>query len=195
METDKKLNITENHLMVLMLFTNGYSKEYYIREVYNNLNIGVRTAKRILDGLERKGILTSNIKGNIRVFRTQKNQIARDYFTLTEQYKKILFLQKNSLIAQIVEKITPFIDGIGILFGSYVKGNADEESDLDICIVGECNRSELQKISKIYNISINIFHYSYKLFDKDIFKDHLLKEVIQNHIIITQPDQFIMRIL
>jgi len=195
METDKKLNITENHLMVLKLFTNGYSKEYYIREVYNNLNISVRTAKRILDGLERKGILTSNIKGNIRVFRIQKNQIARDYFTLTEQYKKILFLQKNFLIAQIVEKITPFIDGIGILFGSYVKGNADEESDLDICIVGECNRSELQKNSKIYNISINIFHYSFKLFEKDIFNDHLLKEVIQNHIIITQPDQFIMRIL
>lgn len=190
-----ELHITENHLKILTLFTHGYFNEYYIREVYSKVNIGLQTAQRILDDLEKKGILSSHVKGKIRNFKLKNNQIAREFIILTEQYKKILFLQNNSLIAQIVEKITTFIDGIGILFGSYVKGNADEESDLDICIVGECNRSELQKNSKIYNISINIFNYSYKHFEKDIFNDHLLKEVIQNHIIITQPDQFIMRIL
>lgn len=194
-DNNMELHITENYLKVLALFTKGYQREYYIREVYKKIDIGLQTVQRILDDLEKKGILTSKIKGKIRVFALQDNQNSKDYLILTEQYKKIVFLQNYSLISQIVEKITPFVDGIGLLFGSYVKGNADEESDLDICVIGECNRSEIQKISRIYNISTNIFHYSYELFEKDKLKDHLLKEVIQNHIIITQPDQFIERIL
>ena len=194
-DNSMKLHITENYLKVLALFTKGYQREYYIREVYKKIDIGLQTVQRILDDLEKKGILTSKIKGKIRVFALQDNQNSKDYLILTEQYKKIVFLQNYSLISQIVEKITPFVDGIGLLFGSYVKGNADEESDLDICVIGECNRSEIQKISRIYNISTNIFHYSYELFEKHKLKDHLLKEVIQNHIIITQPDQFIERIL
>lgn len=194
-DNSMKLHITENHLKVLTLFTNGYKAEYYIREVYKKIDIGLQTVQRILDDLEKKGILTSKIKGKIRVFSLQDNQNSKDYLILTEQYKKIAFLQNYSLISQIVEKITPLVDGISLLFGSYAKGNANEDSDLDICVIGECNKSEIEKISSIYNISTNIFHYSYELFEKDKLKDHLLKEVIQNHIIITQPDQFIMRIL
>lgn len=195
METTLRLNITENHLIVLSLFTNGYFKEYYIREVYNTLNIGVRTAKRILDDLERKGILTSNIKGNIRVFTLQKNQLARDYLTLTEQYKKIIFLQNNLLIKEIVEKITPHIKGISLIFGSYAKEEQDEESDLDLCIIGEFNKTEILKVSKIYNISLNIKNFSISTFEEKKYDDFLLKEIIQNHVVITQPDQFIERIL
>lgn len=195
METALRLNITENHLIVLSLFTNGYFKEYYIREVYNTLNIGVRTAKRILDDLERKGILTSNIKGNIRVFTLQKNQLAHDYLTLTEQYKKIIFLQNNLLIKEIVEKITPHIKGISLIFGSYAKEEQDEESDLDLCIIGEFNKTEILKVSKIYNISLNIKNFSISTFEEKKYDDFLLKEIIQNHVVITQPDQFIERIL
>jgi len=195
METNIKLNITENHLMVLSLFTDGYYKEYYIREVYNTLNIGVRTAKRILDDLEQKGILTSNIKGNIRVFTIQNNQLARDYLTLTEQYKKIIFLQNNLLIKEIIEKITPHIKGISLIFGSYAKEEQDEESDLDLCIIGKFNKTEIFKVSKTYNISLNIKNYSLSTFEEKKDDDFLLKEIIQNHVIITQPDQFIERIL
>lgn len=190
-----ELHITENHLKILTLFTNGYLHEYYIREVYNKLNLGLQTAQRILDDLEEKGILSSEIKGNIRIFRLQNNQIARDYITLTEQYKKIIFLGNYPLISQVVEKIIPFVNGISIVFGSYAKKNAHEDSDLDICVIGECKKSEINNISRRYNISTSIFQYSYEIFEKEYLKDHLLKEVIQDHIIITQPDQFVRWIL
>ncbi|MCX6710529.1 MAG: hypothetical protein NTZ02_00385 [Candidatus Woesearchaeota archaeon] len=46
-----KLNITENHLQALSLFTNGFEREYYIREVGKLLRISPRTAQLILEDL------------------------------------------------------------------------------------------------------------------------------------------------
>ena len=194
-DNDMELHITENHLKVLALFTKGYRAEYYIREVYKKIDIGLQTTQRILDDFEYKGILISRTKGKIRVFALQDNQNSKDYLILTEQYKKIIFLQNNLLIKEIVEKITPHIKGISLIFGSYAKEEQDEESDLDLCIIGEFNKTEIFKVSKTYNISLNIKNYSLSTFEEKKYDDFLLKEIIQNHVIITQPDQFIERVL
>ncbi len=194
-DNNMELHITENHLKVLALFTKGYQREYYIREVYKNISIGLQTAQRVLDDLEHKGILISRTKGKIRVFALQDNQDSKDYLILTEQYKKIIFLQNNLLIKEIVEKITPHIKGISLIFGSYSKEEQDKESDLDLCIIGEFNKTEIFRVSKTYNISLNIKNYSISTFEEKKDDDFLLKEIIQNHVIITQPDQFIERIL
>ena len=40
-----KINITENGLQIISLFTNGFDREYYIREVEKLLKISSRTAQ------------------------------------------------------------------------------------------------------------------------------------------------------
>lgn len=187
----EKINITENHMGVLSLFTNGFDKEYYIREVQKMLVISPRTSQLILDDLENKGILESKIKGKIRSYKLKRNSLSQRYIIFAEQYKTIAFLEKKLFVKEIIEKISPFIDGIGLIFGSYAKGTANKDSDLDIFVVGSYNNKEVNKISKIYGIDISVKCYSLKIFEKNFNKDALIREVLKNHIIFLNTEQFI----
>lgn len=186
----EKLNITENHLHVLSLFTNGFGKEYYIREVQKILKISPRTAQLILDDLEKKTVLESKTKGKIRAYKIKKSETAVDYMVFVEQYKKLAFLGEKQMVKEIVTKIIPFISGIGLIFGSYAKGTEKKDSDLDIFIAGNCDRSSIKKTSELYGIEISVKAYPMKIFEKEIRNDILIKEVLANHIIFLNAEYF-----
>ncbi len=190
----KKINITENTLQVLSLFTYDFNREYYIREVQRLLKISPRTAQLILENLEDKGVIESKIRGKIRTFKLNPSEFTKRYLIFAEQYKTLTFLEKKLLIKEIIEKISPQINGIGVIFGSYVKGLERENSDLDIFIAGSYNQKEIEKISKNWNIEINIKCYPIKNFEKNINKDIFLKEILKDHIIFCNAEKFIQTI-
>lgn len=190
-----KLNITENHLQVLSLFTDGFDREYYIREVEKLLKISPRTAQLILDDLEKRGILESKTKGKIRAYRLNINGLSQKYIVFVEQYKTMAFLGKNLMIKEIIEKISPFIKGIGVIFGSYAKGTEKRDSDLDIFIAGEYNEEEIKKVSETYGIEISVKCYPLKTFEKNLSNDALLKEILKSHVVFLNSEQFITAVL
>lgn len=187
----EKLRITENALQALSLFTNDFSREYYIREVERLLKISPRTAQLILENLEDKGIIESKTKGKIKAYKINPSEFTKRYLVLVEQYKAIAFLEKRLLIKEIIEKITPHIKGIAIIFGSYVKGLEKEGSDLDIFVAGDYNQDEIKKVSKNLGIEISIKCYPLKTFEKNLTKDILLKEVLKNHVVFVNAERFI----
>ena len=190
-----KLNITENHLQVLSLFTNGFEREYYIREVEKLLKISPRTAQLILVDLESKGILESKTKGKIRAYILKRNKLSQRYITFVEQYKAISFLIKNLLVKEIIEKINPFIKGIGVIFGSYAKGIANNDSDLDIFVAGTYDNEEIKKTSQTYGIEIGVKCYPLKIFEKNLANDILIKEILKNHVIFLGAEKFVRMVL
>lgn len=190
-----KLKITENHLQAISLFTDGFDRDYYIREVEKLLKISPRTSQLILEDLEDKGILESKSKGKIKSYKLKVNEISKKYLMLVEQYKSIAFMEKNSLVKEVIEKITPYIAGIGIIFGSYAKGTADKLSDLDIFIAGNHRAEDIKRISGIYGIEISIKCYPLKTFESNLAKDALLKEVLKSHILFLNAEQFIRLVL
>ena len=187
----EKVNITENHLNILSLFTRGFDSEYYIREVQRILKISPRTAQLILDDLEKKGILESKLRGKIRAYKLKKNLMTAKYLVLTEKHKEIAFLEKNLIIKEIIEKTTSLIQGMGIIFGSYAKGINKKDSDLDIFVIGKCNRIKIKEISKIYKIEINMKNYPKNIFRKIMDSDILTQEVLKDHIIFLNSEEFI----
>jgi len=191
----KKIGITENTLQVLSLFTNDFSREYYIREVQKLLKISPRTAQLILEDLEDKGIIESKIRGKIKTYRIKLSEFTKRYFVFVEQYKAVAFLEKKLMIKEIVEKITPNIKGIGIIFGSYVKGIEKKESDLDIFIVGNYNKKEIKKVSRNLGMDINVKCYPVRIFEKNLNKDILSKEILKNHIVFLNAEKFIQKVL
>ncbi len=191
----KKIRITENTLQVLSLFTNDFNREYYIREVEKLLKISPRTAQLILEDLEDKGITESKTRGKIKTYKIKLSDFTKRYFVFVEQYKAIAFLEKNLMIKEIVEKITPNIKGTGIIFGSYVKGIEKKESDVDIFVAGSYNKEEIKKVSKNLGIDISVKCYPIKTFEKNIHKDILLKEILKNHIVFVNVEQFIQQVL
>ena len=181
-------------LQVLSLFTNDFSREYYIREVEKLLKISPRTAQLILEDLEDKGIIESKTKGKIKTYRIKLSEFTKRYLIFVEQYKAIAFLEKHLMIKEIVEKITPTIKGIGIIFGSYVKGIEKKESDLDIFIAGNYDKEEIKRVSKNLGIEVSVKCYPLKTFEKNINKDILLKEILKNHIVFVNVEQFIQKV-
>lgn len=187
--------VNDIELRVLCLFTKGYDKEIYIREVERLLLISSRTALVTLDKLEKKGILESKARGKIKTYCIRKTIISREYFILTEQYKKIHFLEKNKLIKEIVEKLDDAVESTAILFGSYAKGLQKEDSDLDLFIVGKHSENKIKEVGHKYRIEINIKSYPLDVFEKGISEDILLKEIVENHIIIKDVEGFVGRVV
>jgi len=190
-----KINITENTLQVISLFTDGFNREYYIREVEKLLNISPRTAQLMLEDLENKGILESKMRGKIKLYKLKFNWSSKKYLIFTEQYKEIAFMEKNILIKEIIEKISSDIKGIGLIFGSYVKGTYDKDSDLDIFIAGTYDKERIKKISKMYGIEISVKCYPITTFEKNINEDILLKEILKNHIIFLNVEHFVQAVI
>src|SRR3990167_8075258 len=190
-----KINITENGLQIISLFTNGFDREYYIREVEKLLKISPRTAQLILEDLENKGIIESKVKGKIKSYKLKINELSNRYLTFVELYKSIAFMEKNLLVKEVIEKISPFINGIGIIFGSYAKGTSNKESDLDIFVAGNYEKEEIKRVSINLGIEISVKCYPLDIFEKNISRDILLKEILKNHIVFINIEQFIQKVL
>jgi uncharacterized protein len=186
-----KLNITENTLRILSLFTYDFDSEYYIREVHQKLKISPRTAQLLLENLENKGILESKLRGKIKNYKLNKNKHTKRYLNLVEQYKNIALLETQPTTKEIINKITPFIKGIGVIFGSFVKGLQKKNSDLDIFVVGTYENKEIKNISKMYGIDISVKCYPLNTFKKNIRKDLFLKEILKNHVVFNNIEQFV----
>ncbi len=191
----KKINITENHLRILSLFTYGFDKEYYIREVQRLLNISPRTAQLILEDLEKKIVLESYTKGKIKLYKLRRTVEARDYITFTEAYKRIKFAEKSLKIKEIIDKLAPKIDGIGLIFGSYAKGIEKKGSDLDIFIAGTYDKEEFERVSSVSGVKLDIKNYPLELFKSELDKDILIREVLDNHIILFGSEYLINMII
>ncbi len=187
--------VNDIDLRILSLFTKGYDKEYYIREVDKLINVSSRTALVTLAKLEEKGILKSQTKGKIKIYAIRKSTISREFFLLTEQYKKIQFLAENHLIKEVFEKADECMQGIVLIFGSYAKGIQKDDSDLDLFIVGKFDEAKIKDIGKKYGIDINVKSYPMKIFEKEIHDDVLLKEIAGNHILIKDAEGFVRRVV
>lgn len=186
-----KVNITENHLRILTLFTRGFNKNIYIREAARELNASPRTAQLILEDLERRGVLASVTRGKIRIFSLKPNPLARDYLILAEHYKRIAFLRADPFLQGIVEKIIPYLEGIAVLFGSYARQEQKKDSDIDIFVAGTADKAEIRKVSRLYRKPIDIKEYPPEIFEKSIRTDILIQEVLEDHIVLKGTEELV----
>ena len=87
------------------------------------------------------------------------------------------------------------MQGIVIIFGSYAKGIQKGDSDLDLFIVGAYDEKMIKEAGHKYGLDINIKSYPMNIFEKEIRDDILLKEVIENHILIKDAEGFVRRVV
>lgn len=189
------IKVNDMDLQALGLFTKGYNKGYYIREVEKLLNVSSRTALVTLAKLEKNGLLSSTTRGKIKIYTINKSILAREFFVLTEQYKRIQFFNTNHAIKEILEKTDDSFQGIVVIFGSYAKGIQKEDSDLDLFIVGTVDQKKVIDIGNTYGIDINIKSYPLTIFEKELQDDILLKEIVENHILIKDAEEFVRKVI
>ncbi len=168
-----------NYEIVLSLI----KERQHLRKIAKQLKIPHSTIMRRLNMLSKENIIDHNYEGKNKVFFIKNNLQARNYLQQAEQYKLSKLLKQYPKLSVIIEDILKICkEKTIILFGSYAKFQAKQTSDIDIYIETH-NQKVKNNIETIYS-KINI-----KIGKFDINSD-LIKEIIENHIILRGVDEF-----
>lgn len=149
----------------------------HIRGLAKELNTNQTTIARKVSELYKNNVVDFKIEGKNKVVFLKKSLEAKQYLYNYENEKLIEILTKYPQLRRVIEIIKKNEKiSLAILFGSYAKGIAKKDSDIDIYIDSKNNKlkEEIELIDS--KISVKIGEYN---------KESLLiREIEKNHIII-----------
>ncbi|GBE19822.1 nucleotidyltransferase domain protein [archaeon BMS3Abin17] len=157
--------------------------ESHVREIAKNLSINHMMISRKIKELSDENIADYKEKGKNKVYFLKNTIEAKTHIFKAEQYKLIRILGKYPNLREIFEKIQKDKRiKMSLLFGSYAKGIAKPNSDIDVYI--ETSNKEIKKDTENINSSLSIKIGKYN-------KSNLLaKEIEKNHIIIKGVEEY-----
>lgn len=189
-----KPNINQTTLKILALYASDYSKALHVRQVSREIGVDVKSVLIQLKKLEKANILTSTIKGRNKEYRLNLgNSIVRYYMTMAESFVTIRYLQDNFLIKKVAGEVGRLADEPILLFGSFAKGQATKDSDIDLFIITDkkVDRKMFLEVGKVVDRDVNVQYDGRGQFLKGLQdKDPLLTEVVSNHIVLKGADEF-----
>lgn len=174
----QKRNNLELDIVELLLRADNH-----VRGIAQSLNESHSTVLRKLNNLKEETVVDYKKQGKNKVYFIKKNILSRSYVLQTELYKLIKLLRLYPELSIIFEEILKTSnEKLIVLFGSYAKGLAKKDSDIDIYIETK-NRNVKKLVENIHskiNVNIGVFNT----------RSPLIKEVIKNHIIIRGLEEF-----
>jgi len=176
-----ELNISSEILNVL------FGEEIHARALAKRLEINHMTVIRNLKELVNENVLEFRKEGRNKVYFLKKNMEARNYELISELYKLNKTLEKYPELRQTIKNIQQNKEiGLAVLFGSYARGTANKNSDIDVFI--ETKDRNLKKELELLNsrLSVKIGEY-----DRS---SPLIKEIEKNHVIIKGAEIFYEKI-
>ena len=157
--------------------------ENHVRGIAKLLNTNHMNISRKLKELSKENAVDFKVEGKNKTYFLKKTSEARIYALMAENYKLLRILSKYSLLRGVIERIQN--NGkikMAVLFGSYAKGIAKHESDIDVYIETQ-NREIKQELEQSNSqLSIKIGE-----FDK---VNLLIKKIIKNHVIIKGAEEY-----
>ena len=180
-------------LKIIKFFAGNKDGSFSINSVAKKLSLNYRVAFESIKQLEYEKVLSIKKLGNTNhcSFNYHFNE---DVYVIETKKRGDLLKNKDIkvLCTRINEIQNPFF--IVLLFGSYAKGIQTKHSDIDICII--INDKEIeQKIEQmirtlplkihLLNFNTNEFIGMLKTTDKNVGK-----EIIQNNVILKNPENF-----
>jgi len=167
---------------LLLLFIYNPNKEYYINEAAKLVKTSSGTTQRELEKLAVFGILKKEKRANLSYFRANiNNPLYHDVKSIVEKTIGIEELLKKSL-----DKLKQI--KFSFLFGSYVKGDFNSESDIDLYVIGEIKEDEIYKVVKKVEQKIrreiNYHLASAEEFKKNLTKSFFHKEILRHHLLL-----------
>ena len=158
----------------------------HIRSMAKNINTNHMNIIRRIKELSKENVVDYKEFGKNKTYFLKKTIESKNYIFSAENYKLNRIIKKYPELRSIIEKIqNDKRIRLAILFGSYAKGLAKKDSDIDIFI--ETNNKKIKDdISLIDSkLSIKIGKYN---------KSNLLiKEIEKNHVIIKGGEYYYER--
>ena len=177
-------DITYKWVELLMPFTTGYHQKFTGTELAQHAKIPQQSASRYLKTLTHQNWLQYERKGRNKFFSLDlTNPSACVLLQIVENFKTLFFLKKATAASLVIGEFLKHSESI-ILFGSYASQTQDEQSDIDLIILGKCNKEKIRKIKKNQIIQIHEQYSTVKSFAKSWKeKKPLAIEIQKKHIL------------
>jgi predicted nucleotidyltransferase len=194
-------NINKIIIDIIGLYRYNYLTEFHVRQIAKLINKSHAGLLPHLNNLEKTKVLVSKEVGKSKVFslNLENNQI-RELLSIAEKKGSLELLNKEIFIKKIYEEFLKLnLMGSLVLFGSYASETNTKESDIDLLWLGNLKETEIKKIKnfgKMYNKEIHLVSMSFKEFDVQLSKGGaLIKEIVNNHIVLSNSDLFVNEML
>jgi len=157
--------------------------ENHIRGLAKALSTNQTTISRKIAVLFEENVVDFREQGKNKVYFLKKTLEAKQYTYLVEVSRLIEAIKKYSRLRFVVEKIRQNRKvQVAAIFGSYAKGTAGEDSDIDLYANTE-NREIKKELEAIDSkLSVKIGKYNHE--------NILIKEIDKYHIIIKGVEQY-----
>lgn len=175
----QKRNDLESEIINVLL-----KSESHVRGIAQKLGEPHSTILRKLNNLKKENVIDSKTEGRNKIFFLKNNLISKNYIQKAELHKLTKLFGKYPELAIIFEELLKKTDEkLIILFGSYAKGLAKADSDIDIYI--ETKNRNVKKVIEDVHSKINVKIGSFDT------TSPLIREIIKDHIIIRGIEVFL----
>lgn len=175
-------NITQIWVRILMPFSSNYSSKISASELARLSKVPQQSASRHLNNLVKLNLIDYAKEGRNKLFYFDlRKQTTKIILNLIENYKSLQFQAESKSISVLVNEILNYCEGL-IIFGSYASGKFDEKSDLDMVILGKCDKGHIKKIKRKQIIEINEHYITYNELGRLLSRRNPLSlEIMRNH--------------
>ena len=158
-------------------------EESHVRKIASKLNQPHVTISRRLKDLEQQNIVQYRTEGKNKIYSLKKNILAKKYLINSENHRLITTIEKYPFLEPVFTDILDICDSpLIIMFGSFARHAATDDSDIDIYIETEDTRlkKRLEMIDSRLSIKTGVFDQS----------SLLVREIIKHHVIVRGAEIF-----
>lgn len=179
--TQIKVNYVYEVLLLLL------KKEMHGRDLAKELKTSLTRVQSVLTELREINALDYKVVGKNHLYFIKKNLVAKSFVLNAENYKLAKIIIKNPELDPIFQDIIKKSKAnLILLFGSYAKGLAKKDSDIDVYI-----DTTYQKVKEDVQMAYDLISVKIGKFNPD---DLLIKEIIKNHAIIKGGEEYYEKI-
>jgi len=163
---------------VLKIFFNEPIKKHSLKDISTKSKLAHTSVKKILnDLLKEKIIIEKRERKGKRYFPLFYSNLETEKFKKMKVIENLESIYDSGLIGYLEKEIMP--KSI-VLFGSYLRGEDIEDSDVDIFVESSGEEINLKKFEKILKRKINIlFKESFNLLGKELKENIINGFVLQ----------------
>ena len=168
-------------LKVSRVFFSQPTKQHYLKEISITSGIAHTSVKRELEVLKKEEIIKEIVerKGS-RKFPVFSANMESSRYKKYKQLNNIIHLYESGLVEYIRDKIMP---SAIVLFGSYLKGDDIEDSDIDIFIESTEQKIDIMQYEKILGRKIQLhFIADFNRYPKELRSNIANGLVLQGHL-------------
>ena len=175
---------------LLVPFTREYNRELHASKIAQILSLPQKTVARKLGRLETVHLLQYRREGKNKYYSLNlKNSFILSLLQIVEAYKEIQFKLRHPELGVLLGELS--WQASVILFGSYAKGLATKDSDIDLVIFSQKNKKILDILGR-FPFPVNVHYVTTSLLGKKLKEQqHLAKEIAHDHILFGEKEKVI----